>query len=529
MTQPSTDLGGGVPGTTLAEDDLAQQHPVLRRLQVQGQSIGAGARSGAVWAVGTKVGSQVLQFVGTVVTARLLVPSDYGVTAIVFPVIAFANILTSLGLGTTIIHSRRVTEKMLSTAFWINGVVGVVLTGVVAALSVPLSRFYDIPQLVPLLCLASLLFTINISLVPNSLLERTLRFKQLAVVEVVSLVLGTATTIVAAVLGAGAYSLVIGPLVHQVTDSSIKWAVVRWRPRALPDRASVRQFWTMSRGITGSQFLNFWSRNADNLLLGKFVPLAELGNYNRAYALMKLPVSQMNTMMGRVLFPALTRLRDDRPRLGRAWLRALSTANVVTAPIAIGMAVAAPAMIEVLFGPRWLGMVPVLQLLAVAALPQTLTTTVSGFLRAVGKSDTLFRLSLVTTAMSLVAIGAGLPWGAVGVAVALAAKFYLEVLVSLRPCLKEAALGWSDLARAMSGVWLATGALAAAGLAVRVWAGGHLAPWEELLAQVGAAGVAYVGVLALVDRGALRQAAEVLGAVRGRRSRGTATSGPAGG
>lgn len=526
-----TDLGPeAVPPTApregaLAEDTLAEQHPVLRRL-ASDSTVGAGVRRGALWAVGSRAGSQFIQFLGTVVTARILLPSDYGKAAVVVPIVAFANIFTTLGLGSAVIHARRVTEKLLSTAFWVNFVTGLLLTAVVAALSVPLARLFRIPDLVPLLCLASVLFSVNVRIVHTALLERTMRFKQIAIGETVSGALGIAATIVTALMGAGAYSLILGPIVTQVVLSVWMWAVVRWTPRARPDRQSVRELWEFSRGLTGFQTLNFWSRNADNLLLARFVSLAELGNYSRSYNLMKLPVTQMNTMMGRVLFPALTRLRDDRPRLGQAWLRSLSTAGAAVAPVTFGMAVAAPAMIEVLFGRRWLGMVTVLELLAVSALPQTLTTTVGGLLRATGATDVLFRLGLLTSSLSLVAMLIGLPWGSVGVAAALAVKFYLEVGISLPRCFAQTGLGWRDLGRAMRGVWLSCLALAGSGLLVRLTLSDRLPAWQLLILQVLACGAGYVSVLWLVDRQPLVLAWSGLRALSRRSGRGTAPEPP---
>jgi O-antigen/teichoic acid export membrane protein len=493
----SRPAGGGA-----AELPAEPQHDVVLRLDT-GVGVGQGAKRGAVWAVGSRLLSQVVQFLGTIVTARLLLPSDFGITAVVFPVLAFGAIFSTLGLGSHIIHAERVTEKLLSTVFWVHTAISVLLTAVVAALSVPLARLFQIPELAPVLALASLIFVVNRGLVPTSLLERALRFKQIAVIETICAVLGIAATVVAAAAGAGAYSLVLGPLVMEGTRSVGTYAVVRWGPRAWPDRASLRDLWTYSRGITGFNLLNFWSRNADNLLLARFVDLTQLGYYNRSYTLMRLPVLQMNTAMSRVLFPAITRLRDDRPRMGRAWLRALAAAGVVTAPVGIGIAVAAPALIEVLFGRRWLGMVEVLQLLALAALPQTLTTTVAGLLRATGATDTLFRLGLVTSSMSLAAILIGLPWGTVGVAAALTVKFYVEVLISLRPCLRETGLRWGDLVRALYGVWLASIALGLAGLAVRLTADDSWAAWQVLLAQVAACGAAYVAALLVFDRAPL--------------------------
>jgi len=234
---------------------------------------------------------------------------------------------------------------------------------------------------------------------------------------------------------------------------------------------------------------------------------------------MKLPVGQIQVVMNRVLFPALTRLRDDRPRLGRAWLRALSVSGVATAPIAIGMAVAAPAMVEVLFGTRWLGMVTVLELLAISALPQTLTATVGGLLRATGATDSMFKLGLVVSGLRLVAMVAGLPWGTVGVAAALMIAFYVETVIFARPCLRQTGLTWRQLLRAIRGVWVSCLALAAAGIVVRVLVGGEWAAWQVLLTQIAACAVAYVATLALVQRSTLMLAVEQVRRLRRRAGR----------
>jgi O-antigen/teichoic acid export membrane protein len=494
-------------GTSFAEDPLELQHPVLQRLQRVG-TVGAGVRRGAAWTLLSRVSAQLIQFLGIIVTARLLTPDDYGLAAIVLPIAAFAGLFSTLGLGSAVVHARRVTEQLLSTVLWLNAATGVLLTLALSGLAFPLASVFDEPLLIPLFAVASLNFTLSLNVVHTSLLERTLRFKQIAVQELVCTVVSIGTVVLVAVAGGGPFSIILGPLAYTIARTLLSWSAVRWVPRALPDRTSLRYLWTYTRGITGFNVLFFWSRNADNLLLAGFVSSADLGNYSRAFNLRKIPVEQVALLMGRVLFPALARLRDDRPRLARAWLRALTVVTIVTAPVGLGMAVAAPAMIEVLFGQRWLGMIPVLELLAVAALPQTVTTTVGGLLRATGDTDALFRLGLIASSLSLVAMLVGLPWGTVGVATSLSVMFFLEVAIFLRPCLQVTDLTWRDLARALRGVGIACLVMTAVGLAVRFapptasWD-----PWQVLVTQVAACAVGYVGALAVADRPAL---AEVL-------------------
>lgn len=490
-------LSGAQPA--LAEDDVNLQHPTLVRLQ-NGANVGSAVRKGAAWATGSRVASQVVQFLGVVISARLLVPSDYGNTAVIAPLLAFAGLFANLGMASAVIHARRVTEELLSTAFWTNALAGVGLTGLLALLAVPLSRLFHNPELGPLLLLASILFTINLGIVHLSLLERTLRFKTIAFIETGSTTLAVIAIVVAASLGAGPYSLVWGPIVNMTSTTVCLWSTVRWRPRARPRVKAMREIWAHSRGVTGYNLLTFWSRNTDNLLLAGVVSLSALGNYNRAYTLMKLPIQQMETMMTRVMFPAMSRLRDDRPRLAKAWLRAITVASSLTAPVTLGLAVSAPAMVEVLFGQRWLGMVTVLQLLAVSALPQTLSTTTGGLLRAVGATDTLFRLSIITSSLTVIAIISGLPWGIVGVATALLAISYVEAFICLRQCLRALQLRWRDLRRALLGIWMSCLGLVATGIGVRLVASSSTPAWHVLIAQVLLCSITYIGVLSLVDR-----------------------------
>lgn len=497
----------GRPG--LAEVDPSLQHPVLQRLQTA-SSVGQSVRRGALWATGSRVLSQVVQVAGVVVTARVLTPDDYGTAAVVLPITAFAGIFSSLGLGSAVVHHRHVTEKLLSTVFWLNTATGVALAGLLCALAVPVSVVFRDPVLVPLLSLASLTIALNLTVVPVTLLERTLRFKQIALLDLSSTVLGLVVLVAAALAGAGPFALVLGPLAHTLNATIGSWAMVRWVPRAAPDRATAREVWSFSRGIVGFSAVVFWSRNADNLALARVVSQAELGLYTRAYALMTLPVQQMQLLMGRVLFPALARLRDDPQRLGQAWLRALVVAAAVTAPLTYGMAVTAPALVEVALGQRWVEMAPLLTILAVSALPQILTAPVGGLMRATGGTDVLFKLGLVVTGMTLLSILVGLPWGTTGVALALAVKFHVEVYVMLGPCLQRTRLRWSDLGRAMRGVWLSCVLLAAAALLVRALLPSAVEPWKVLLAQVAAGGATYVLALLLLDRAPLRLLAGVL-------------------
>jgi O-antigen/teichoic acid export membrane protein len=478
-----------------AVDSTEAEHPALARL-ARGVTLSQGARFGGFWMAAASLGTQAFQFLVSIVMARLLLPSQFGETALVYAMAAFAQIFTDLGLSAAVVHARRVTEELLSSAFWLNAITGVGLTLVVSALAVPLSVIYGEPNLVGLIILVSLNFTFSLGAVQLALLERSFNFRRIAMVETISAVVGIAAVPIAALLGLGVYSLVLGPLLTTCLLSASLWASVRWWPKRGASRSALRELWSFSRGLVGFNAVNYWSRNLDNLLLGGTVSSADLGEYNRAYNLMLIPVGQMGAVLMRVLYPALARMRDEPARMGRAWSRAVAAATgSFTLPLTLTMAATAPALVEVLYGPRWTGMVTVLELLSLAAVPQILGAATGGPYRAAGRTGLLFKLGMVSSAITVVAIIAGLPWGTTGVATALLIKSWvcLPIVVAplarvlhlpVRELLFPAIAGWGPAAAAVTGELL-----------VRFLAPADLAAWKVLLLQLCVGGPLYLAAM----------------------------------
>jgi PST family polysaccharide transporter len=445
---------------------------------------------------GASLGTQVFQFIVSIAMARLLLPRQFGQAALVYSVAAFAQIFTDLGLSAAVVHARHVTEELLSSAFWLNALTGLGLTILVSALAFPLSAVYGQPQLVGLLIVVSLSFTLSCGAAQLALLERSFNFARIAIIETVAAVIGIAAAPVAAVAGLGVYSLTVGPLLTAALLTAMLWATVRWRPRQWLDRTAVRELWTFSKGLVGFNAINYWSRNLDNLLLGGTVSSASLGEYNRSYNLMMIPVGQTGGVLMRVLYPALARMRDEPARMGRAWTRAVSAASgSFTLPIAVTMAATAPALVAVLYGPRWEGMVPVLQLLSLAAVPQIISSSVGGPYRAAGRTILLFRLGALSACSTVIAILAGLHWGITGVATAILVNSWLLVPITVMPLARMFRLRLKDLLRPVIAGWAPAIALAAGELAVRFLAPGDLAPWAVLLFQLACGGALYSVVM----------------------------------
>lgn len=501
-------MSPGGAGPRADEVPAAGEHPAVRRLSAGG-SLGTQVRRGVAWSAAGRGVLVAAQLGSQAVLARLLSPSDYGLYALVALFVGFVSFFGQLGLTTALVQTRQLTDRLLAAAFWLNLVTGVVAAGLVAAGAPVVAAVYDDPRLTVLVALAGLSLALNVAAVPSALMQRALRFKQLSTIEVGTTVLGLLATVGFALAGFGATSLVLGPLVHVVVHDVAVWCVVRWVPRHLAHSRELGQLWRFGRGLTGANLLYYLSRNLDTALLGAVVGRAELGLYSRSYNIMVLPLTQVTTVLSRVLLPAFATMQDDVPRLRRAWLQSARTSLVVGTPLGLGVAASAPAVVGTLYGEAWLGMVPTLVLLCLSLPPQLVGRVVGPAYQALGRTGLQFRVAALSTVLTIVAILAGLPWGTTGVAAALLAVSGLSLAVGLVPLARLLELSTGQLWRAVRGILLA-----GAGMGLAAWGAGALVhqlsmPAPAVLGvQATAGGLAYAGLLLLVEREAARAVLE---------------------
>jgi O-antigen/teichoic acid export membrane protein len=408
---------------------------------------------GLAWTGAGRVGQQLLQFGITVALARLLVPADFGLVGLILVFTGFASVFVDVGLSGAVIQRTDVTERHVSTAFWLNVGAGILLSAVVAALSPLIAAFYDNPSLVALTLAMSLNFAVaGIGLVPRALMQRAMSFHRLAVIEIAATAVAGTAAILAAVAGIGVWSLVVLTLATSVLTTLALWLCSSWRPHLIVDRAALRELWSFSAGVLGFQTVNYWSRNFDNLLVGKVLGAAPLGIYSRAYSVILMPISQVNLVTTRVMFPALSRLQGDPARAKRAYLRAIGLIALVTFPVVIGLFVEARSFVLALYGPKWSEMVLILQILCIAGLFQSIGTTTGWIYQSQGRTDWLFRWGLVTGVLTIASFGVGILWGLVGIAVAYTTRTLVLVYFNYSIPGRLIGLTFSEVARQVRGV-----------------------------------------------------------------------------
>jgi O-antigen/teichoic acid export membrane protein len=449
--------------------------------------------TGVLWSAGASVGQQILNFAVTAVLARLLVPADFGLVATVAVFTGFVSLFIDFGLGAALIQRETLAERHRSSAFWMNLAAGIALATLVAALAPLLARFFDEPRLVDLTLVLSLNFVVgSLGIVQSALLQRSMNFRRLGAIGISSTVIGGAVAIAMAVAGYGVWSLIGQLIATTAVRTALLWAASDWRPRRFIDREAMRELWRFSGNLAGFTAVNYWARSADNLLIGKFVGATGLGIYSRAYNLMLLPIDQISTVTARVMFPALSRIQQNPPRVKRAYLRAIGIIGLLSFPITAGLFVVAEPFILSLYGAKWEAVVPVLQILCVAGLLQPVLATVGWIYQSQGRTDWLMRWGLVASAAIVSAFGIGIHWGVKGVATAYAIVIYALLYFAFAIPGKLIGMRFREVVLALRGPLVSALAMAAI-----VWAAGKMFPagWPSaavLFARFGIGALTYV-------------------------------------
>ncbi|HZR91918.1 MAG TPA: MOP flippase family protein [Gaiellaceae bacterium] len=418
--------------------------------------------SGLGWTASSQLVLQATQFAFTATLARLLVPHEFGLMALIAVFTGFVTVFVDFGLTAAIIQRPRLEERHLTTAFWTNLLAGVVLMLVMMGAAPGVAAFFGQPRLLGLTLAVSPDFVLGAAgMVQMALLQRQMDFRRIAIVENTTLLASNGLAVGLAASGFGVWSLAAYFLASTGFRSLALWVATPWRPGWRIDRGAFGDLWQFSSRLAAFNALNYWARNADNLLIGRFVGTAPLAYYNRAYNLMLLPVGLVASVTSRVMFPALSRLHEDQEQVKRVYLRATGLIALVTFPAMIGLLVVANPFILSVYGERWRPVVPILQILCIPSIVQCLTRTTGWIFQSQGRADWMFRWGVVSTVTVIVSFFIGLPWGVKGVSVAYACWTVLMASPSFSIAGRLIGVTLADVARSVIGVATASAAMGA--------------------------------------------------------------------
>ncbi len=406
MSHPS--IGAPSPDAELATDHLT--HDLSRR-----------SRRGGVVLLSAQVMRMLGQVATLVVLARLLPPSAFGLLAMVAAIGAVLDLVKEFGLSAATIQKQNITHAQVSALFWINASVGAAL-GLGLFLAAPLlAAFYGQPELEAVARWLALGFAVSGLTVQHwALLRRQMRFGAIAGMETAADLLSFGTAIGLAAYGAGYWALVAQRLVSPVLLMLGSWALCRWRPARPARTAGVRGLLEFGASVTGSGLAVVFSRSIDQILIGWLWGPALLGLYERTTRLLLLPINTINAPVYAAAMPALSRLIDQPERYRSMFGQVMQKLALLTMPAFALAAVTADWIVRILLGPSWTDAMPLVALFSVSAIFLPVLTAVGLLYMTQARTGEMLRATLIDAVLCVAAILAGLHWGVVGIAAALA-------------------------------------------------------------------------------------------------------------
>jgi O-antigen/teichoic acid export membrane protein len=382
----------------------------------------------------------------TIVLARLLSPSDFGIAAVAFFFAQLASKLSSGGFGLSLVRIKELRPDHLSTVFALNVVTGALGCAVLVFAAPYIARFYATPELGSVLPVVAVTFALgSLTMVQQALLTRDLRYRELATIGSLDVAVGSITAVVFAWFGFRYWSLVLGDL----SGAFVKWIygvwVVGWHVRLQFAPAAARELSSFAMGSYARKLLDHFTRNVDNLVIGRFLGIVPLGFYDKAFSICNKVFNKMTVVGPAVSFRIFAIIQDDPLRFQRAFRKVIMTVTLAGYLVFAALGAMAPSLIVVVLGEKWRPSVIPFQILCVAFSFRVLNQYANAAEQARGWIWPQIWRMAAQVGCIIVGVYLAVPWGITGAAVAVLGATIVMFFLTQGMMRTATGLGWADV------------------------------------------------------------------------------------
>jgi O-antigen/teichoic acid export membrane protein len=364
------------------------------------------------WSFFERIGQQGIQFIISIILARLLLPEDFGLIAMLMIFMAIAQSFIDSGFGHALIQKQNVTHIDECSIFYFNILIGFIAAGLLSLGSPWIANFYHQPLLIPLTCTLSLNMIINaFGLVQYTLLTKKIDFKTQLKVGTIATLSSGIIGITMAFNGFGVWSLVVQSLCNNFFRTVLLWFFNNWRPSLTFSLKSLHGMFTFGSKLLFAGLISTIFDHIYLMVIGKVFSAADLGFYSRSKKLQEIPVTNLSGAIGRVTFPVFSMVQYDKSRLKRGVRKALTTMAMVNFPMMVVLAIVARPLVQFLLTDKWLPCVPYLQLLCAVGMLYPLHAINLNVLRAQGRSDLNLKIAVLKNILKVVLLTITWRWG----------------------------------------------------------------------------------------------------------------------
>lgn len=374
---------------------------------------------GMFWRFGERITAQVISFAVSIILARILLPEEYGIIAIVNIFIALANVLVTSGLGASLIQKKDADELDFSTTFY---------AGIVLAFMMYLGLYYISPYIADIYSNNDLILVLRvmglrlpiaaINSVQQAYVARKMIFKKFFFSTLIGTIVSAVVGIIMAIKGFGVWALVAQYLTNTCIDTLVLFVTINWRPTLQFSFIRFKNLFSFGWKVIATGLLGEFFNQLKGMLIGARYTSIDLAYYNRGESIPTLITNNISSTIESVMFPTIAQIQDDKLLVKQAVRRMMKVSSFILMPILFGLAAVAQPLVKILLTDKWLFCIPYLQIVCIQQCFSILNTVNLQAFKAVGRGDVLLRLELIKKPIYLICIISSLPFGPLAIAIA---------------------------------------------------------------------------------------------------------------
>ena len=415
--------------TTTTENEEQKSSPIQQQPVSKNKVI-----SSLIWKFLERGGVQGVQFVLSIILARLVTPEDYGVIAILLVFIQIATVFIQSGFNTALIQKKESDDLDFSSIFYLSIFVAGILYVILFFTSPFVAKFYKSESLTKLLRVISLtLFFGAVNSVQNAYVSKTMQFRRFFFSSMGAVIGSGFVGIILACKGFGVWALVFQQLVKDFLICVILWFTVKWRPKFIFSFARVKTLFSFGWKLLVSGLLDTVFRNIYNLIVGRIYNKETLGFFNRGQQFPQVIATNLDGSIQSVMLPTLSSHNDDVAEVKRITRRSISMSAFLLMPCMFGLAAVAEPLVKVLLTDKWLPCVPFLQLACISyAIYPIHTANLTG-INALGRSDIFLKLEIIKKVITILNIVITIPLGIYAMAIGQVISAFISSFINAWP------------------------------------------------------------------------------------------------
>ena len=385
--------------------------------------------SGGVVNISAQIIVFIIQFSTLAFMARLVSPDDFGLVAMAQSATGFILIFKDLGLSMATVQKNEINEQQVSNLFWVNIIISISLMILIILLSPLVAYFFKEQAVANILVVSAigLLFG-GFTIQHQALLRRNLQFRNLAIIDVTSKLIGSIISVAVAYYLRNYWALVIMPVIISALYLVGITIALPWFPKKYKKRSNTKGLLIFGKNMTFYGIINYFARSGDNIIIGKFVGSTGLGYYSRAYSLMMMPIGQLIAPLTGVLVPVLSRIQDNPLEFKKYYLEILQAIAYITFPLITILGVMGDDVVLIILGDKWAEAILLYKILCIAAFWQPILSSTGWILISLGQTSRILKWGWINSVLLIIVFLIGINWGPLGVAIAYSIYMWLIVI-----------------------------------------------------------------------------------------------------